>query len=30
MEGYGSYGIGMNQGFDIAKVTAMEQGWVIA
>jgi protease II len=30
MEGYGAYGISINQGFSIANVTAMERGYIIA
>lgn len=30
MEGYGAYGISMNQGFSISNLTAMEKGYVIA
>lgn len=30
LECYGSYGIDMQQDFSIAKISAMERGWVIA
>lgn len=30
MEGYGAYGINMNQGFNIVKTCAMERGWIMA
>lgn len=30
LEGYGAYGINLNQGFNIVNMTAMERGWVIA
>lgn len=29
IEGYGSYGLNMNQGFNIVKTSAMERGWII-
>lgn len=30
LEGYGAYGINLNQGFNIVHTSAMERGWVIA
>lgn len=30
MEGYGAYGLPLNQGFNIVNLSAMERGWVIA
>ena len=30
LEGYGAYGISINQGFSIGNVTAMERGYIIA
>ena len=30
LEGYGAYGININQGFNIVHLSAMERGWVIA
>jgi oligopeptidase B len=30
MEAYGSYGLNMQQGFNIMNLSAMERGWVIA
>ena len=30
IEGYGAYGLSLNQGFNIVHTSAMEKGWVIA
>jgi len=30
LEGYGAYGLSLNQGFNIVNTSAMEKGWVIA
>jgi prolyl oligopeptidase len=30
LEGYGAYGLSLNQGFNIVHTSAMEKGWVIA
>jgi protease II len=30
IEAYGSYGISIDQGFNIVNLSAMERGWVIA
>lgn len=30
LEGYGAYGINLNQGFNVVSTAAMERGWVIA
>lgn len=30
LEGYGAYGLSLNQSFNIVHTSAMEKGWVIA